>query len=187
MGLDCNTNLVGASVIVIFCKEAGKGGNGFLEEGEGGILSGVEVTEGFGKRVRNVSAVNTIVDCSQDLGCGRDPQLARDAGGIVGGEETVAEKFLNAVDGCVGHSALSGVREIGDLEGVGDGDWMRGGEGFSNRDGEVPIGDGHRGFSDSWDVRIHAVPHVTWFAQGDIVALNESKVWGKASSERKGV
>jgi len=71
--------------------------------------------------------------------------------------ETMGEPFFHAVEGLEGYGALGCVWEVLDCDRVGNGNGVGVGGGFNGREGEVPIGDRNRSFSNIGDVSVHGV------------------------------
>lgn len=84
-----------------------------------------------------------------------EPEVTSRSVGVSGGLKAMTEKFFDMVKSCVSDHTLGIFREVSDLKGVWNGNRVRGGKRFGDRDGKIPIGDGNRWFGNVGNVRIY--------------------------------
>lgn len=106
-----------------------------------------------------MSATNAVVNVDKDLGNGGEPELAMGGGiikrGVGRGKEAVGEDLRNTLEGRVGDCSLRSVGKIGEEDGIGDGDGMRGFETFGESDSELAEGDGYQRYWSVGDEGFH--------------------------------
>jgi len=76
-------------------------------------------------------------------------------GGVGRGKETVRENFRNMLEGCVGDRTLRSVGEVGEEDGVGNGDGVGRFKTFGKSDSELAEGDGYRRYGRVGSKRFH--------------------------------